>query len=183
VAYLSQELGLTPNAIRQHLSALERDNLVSQQPLKTGPNRPALAFSLSSHAEQLFPKRYEILLSSLIRELVEKEGRPAVADLLARLGDAPAKDFFEQLSHLALEERIAEVGRIMEKSGSIPDWDKHGQGFVVRDYNCPYASVAKIHPEICGVQRSFLQRLLHPAKVIIACNYPKSRCEFHIEPE
>ena len=71
VAYLSQQLQLTPNAIRQHLSALERDELVAQRPLKTGPYKPALAYYLTSEAESLFPKRYESLLSGFIKELVQ----------------------------------------------------------------------------------------------------------------
>src|SRR5919106_441838 len=135
VAYLSHQLELTPNAIRQHLSSLERDNLVTQQPVKTGPNKPALA-----------------------------------------------DGYADRLINLTLEERVKEVDRIMEENVAIPDWEINDQGWTVRDFNCPYSATAKSHPGVCEVQRSFLQRLLHPAKVIIECQQQEGHCGFQVSP-
>jgi predicted ArsR family transcriptional regulator len=180
VAYLSQQLELTPNAIRQHLSALERDHLVAHQSLKTGPNKPALVFSLTSQAESLFPKRYENLLLDLLQELLEREGSAAACRLLSQLGYLAAERHLGRLSRLTFEEKVEEVGRIMEESGSITECERSEEGLVVRDYNCPYAAVARVHPEVCEAQRSFLQRLLGSARVDIACLQQESRCQFQI---
>lgn len=180
VAYLSRQLELTPNAIRQHLSALERDNLVSQQPVKTGPNKPALAFSLTTSAESLFPKRYESLLSRLVEDLERQQGRAAVCNLLSELGNSLAASHATQLANLTPEDRLNEVARIMEESGSITDWEVNGQGGVLRDFNCPYSEAAKAHAAVCEVQRSFLQRLLHPARVTIDCQRQEGRCGFRV---
>jgi predicted ArsR family transcriptional regulator len=68
----------------------------------------------------------------------------------------------------------------MEESGSITECERSEEGLVVRDYNCPYAAVARVHPEVCEAQRSFLQRLLGPARVDIACLQQESRCQFQI---
>jgi predicted ArsR family transcriptional regulator len=182
VAYLSHQLEVTPNAIRQHLSALERDALVSQQPVKSGPNKPALAFSLTPNAESLFPKRYEALLSKLVEDLERKQGRAIVCDLLSELGGSLAEGYVDRLINLTFEERMKEVGRIMEESGAIPDWKINGQNWEVRDFNCPYSAAAKAHPAVCEVQRSFLQRLLHPAKVTITCQQQEGHCGFQIKP-
>jgi predicted ArsR family transcriptional regulator len=182
VAYLSHQLELTPNAIRQHLSSLERDNLVTQQPVKTGPNKPALAFSLTPKSESLFPKRYEALLSKLVETLERKQGRAEVCHLLSELGDSLADGYADRLINLTLEERVKEVDRIMEENGAIPDWEINDQGWTVRDFNCPYSATAKSHPGVCEVQRSFLQRLLHPAKVIIECQQQEGHCGFQVSP-
>jgi DeoR family suf operon transcriptional repressor len=181
VAYLSHQLELTPNAIRQHLSALERDNLVTQQPVKTGPNKPALAFSLAPNAESLFPKRYGALLSKLVENLERKQGRDKVCHLLSELGESLAERYVNCLIDLTFEERMKEVGRIMEESGSIPDWEINSQGWVVRDFNCPYSAAARAHPSVCEVQRSFLQRLLGPTKVTVACQQQEGLCGFQIK--
>jgi predicted ArsR family transcriptional regulator len=180
VAYLSQQLKLTTNAIRQHLSALERDNLVTHQSVKTGPNKPALLFSLTSQAESLFPKRYGGLLLDLLHELLEREGSVAVCHLLSQLGCQSAQRHLGRLAGMTFEEKVAEVGRIMEEDGSIIDWERFEGGLVVQDFNCPYATVAKAHPEVCQAQQSFLQQLLEPARVELACLHQEARCQFQV---
>jgi predicted ArsR family transcriptional regulator len=180
VAHLSQQLKLTPNAIRQHLSAMERDNLVTHQSVKTGPSKPALVFSLTSQAESLFPKQYESLLLDLLQELLKKEGSASVRHMLSQLGHRAAEKHRGRLVHLAFEEKIEEVGRIMEEGGSITEWEHLEEGLVMRDFNCPYAVLARAHPEACEVQRSFLQQLLEPARVDIACLRQETRCQFQI---
>ncbi len=180
VAYLSQQLGLTRNAIRQHLSALERDNLVTRQPMRTGPTKPALAYSLTPQAEPLFPKQYASLLANLIQELLATEGNPLVATLLSSLGRTAAGSYLGRLAHLNGRARLNEVRRIMEEGGAIAESCQMGPDVVIRDFNCPYSDVVKTQPEVCHVRRSFLQRLLEPATVELACDHRAARCEFRI---
>ena len=180
VAYLSQQLGLTRNAIRQHLSALERDNLVTRQPLRTGPTKPALAYSLTATAEPLFPKQYASLLANLIQELVAREGNPPVTTLLSSLGRAAATSYLSRLAQRNNRDRLEEVRRIMEEGGALSESCQMGPEVVIRDFNCPYAEVVKAQPEVCQVRRGFLQGLLEPAMVDLACDHRAARCEFHI---
>jgi predicted ArsR family transcriptional regulator len=188
VAYLSQQLGLTRNAIRQHLSALERDNLVTHQLMRTGPTKPALAYSLTSQAEPLFPKQYASLLANLIQELLATEGNPPqglsrieiVATLLSSLGRTAAGSYLGRLAHLNSRDKLEEVRRIMEESGAIAESCQVGPDVVIRDFNCPYSEVVKGQPEVCQVRRSFLQRLLEPATVELACDHRAAHCEFRI---
>jgi len=180
VAYLGQQLKLTNNAIRQHLSALERDNLVTHQSVKTGPTKPALLFSLTSQAESLFPKRYEGLLLDLLQELVEREGKAAVSHLLSQLGCRSAQRHLGRLAGMTFEEKVAEAGRIMEEDGSIIEWERSEGSLVVRNFNCPYATISRVHPEVCQAQRSFLQQLLEPARVDLVCLHQEARCQFQV---
>ena len=79
---LSESLGLTPNAIRQHVAVLERDGLVVQGSVRRGRFKPCHAYSLTSRGDDLFPKRYESLLSELLREVSEADGPEKVGGLL-----------------------------------------------------------------------------------------------------
>ncbi|MEK7814599.1 MAG: ArsR family transcriptional regulator [Chloroflexota bacterium] len=182
VAYLSQQLGLTRNAIRQHLSALERDNLITQQLMRTGPTKPALAYSLTPQAEPLFPKQYASLLANLIQELLATEGNPPVATLLSSLGRTAAESYLGRLAHLNSRDKLEEVRRIMEEGGAIAESCQVGPDVVIRDFNCPYSEVVKGQPEVCQVRHSFLQMLLEPATVELACDHRAARCEFRIRP-
>jgi len=47
---MAQDLGLTTNAVRQHLTNLERDGLVVSQPERSGRGRPSLLFALTERA-------------------------------------------------------------------------------------------------------------------------------------
>src|SRR5215813_4960387 len=54
---LAGALGLTDNAVRTHLTALERDGLVQTSGTRPSPRKPTLTYALTPEAEQqLFPK-------------------------------------------------------------------------------------------------------------------------------
>src|SRR5580658_8273594 len=77
-ADLAHGFGLSPNAVRQQLVALERDGLVKEKPVRRGPTKPTLEFSLTPDADKLFPQGYDKLLSAVLREVRDQFGSPAV---------------------------------------------------------------------------------------------------------
>ena len=181
VSYLSQQLQVTPNAIRQHLSALERDYLVTQQPLRTRGRKPALDYSLTGQAESLFPNRYSELLSDWVQAFLAREGSSPVSDFLSELGRSAAEEYLNRLAGLPLEERIKEVKRIMEERGSLVELESADGELVVRDFNCPHGAVTRVHPEVCQVQRAFLQRVLGTARVEVVCDRQEAHCGFRVQ--
>jgi len=76
---ISAQLGITPNAVRQHLAALEKDGLVKSEPVQGKRGRPSLMFSLTDKADAAFPKRYGQLATMVLNELAEMGG-PALLD-------------------------------------------------------------------------------------------------------
>ena len=124
VSYLSNQLQVTPNAIRQHLSALERDYLVTQQPVRNGARKPALSYSLAARAESLFPNRYSDLLLDCVQELLTKEGSSQVGDFLSELGRSAAEGYLDRLTGAPAEKLVQEVKRIMEKGALWLSWKK-----------------------------------------------------------
>src|SRR5688572_1849363 len=69
---LAVALGLTDNAVRSHLAALERDGLVRQGAVRRGVGKPAYAYDLTPDAERLFPKAYGPVLRQVIDVLAER---------------------------------------------------------------------------------------------------------------
>jgi len=66
---LSAEFGLSPNAVRQQLLALERDGYVVERSVRRGPTKPTLEYSLTPGAEALFPQQYDRMLNAVLREV------------------------------------------------------------------------------------------------------------------
>jgi DNA-binding transcriptional ArsR family regulator len=90
VEELAGELGLTDNAVRAHLSTLERDGLVRQRGVRRGFRKPHLTYALTREAEHLFPKAYDVLLNQLITVLKGRLGREGLEDALREVGRALA---------------------------------------------------------------------------------------------
>src|SRR5215210_5444059 len=72
VEELAQILGLTDNAVRAHLSSLERDGLVEQRGARRGSGKPAFTYDLSAQAEGLFPKSYTAVLGAVLAVLSDE---------------------------------------------------------------------------------------------------------------
>src|SRR4051794_19115471 len=69
---LAQAVGLSDNAVRNHLSTLERDQLVQQVGARRSPGagKPALIYELHPDAEPLFSKAYPPVLTTVVEALV-----------------------------------------------------------------------------------------------------------------
>jgi predicted ArsR family transcriptional regulator len=58
---MSKQLGITEMAVRRHLNTMERDSLVETKLVRQAMGRPTNVFSLTSAADDLFPKKYQNL--------------------------------------------------------------------------------------------------------------------------
>src|SRR5437868_15372903 len=85
VEELAASLELTDNAIRNHLSSLERDGLVRQAGVRRGPGagKPAALFELHPAAESLFSRAYAPVLAAMV-DVVVDELPPERADEVFR---------------------------------------------------------------------------------------------------
>ena len=81
---IASDLGVTPNAVRQHLTNLERDGLVVSHPERSGRGRPSLLFSLTERADSVFPKRYGQLATMVLQEVQEMGGPEALDEVFSR---------------------------------------------------------------------------------------------------
>src|SRR5919202_2504834 len=88
---LALALGLTDNAVRSHLTSLERDGLVAQSGVRKSERKPANVYELTGEAELLFPKAYGRVLDDLL-DVLERQLRPRdVEDLLRQVGKRLAR--------------------------------------------------------------------------------------------
>jgi len=117
---LATDLGLTDNAIRAHLTHLERDGLAQQGELRRSGGKPAYTFELTSEAERLFPRAYGVLLNQLLRVLSERMPDEELADVLREVGHlfmalgrpVPAAARYERAVQLQPDEKMNWLGLI-----------------------------------------------------------------------
>ncbi|HJQ22179.1 MAG TPA: ArsR family transcriptional regulator [Gemmatimonadaceae bacterium] len=85
---LASELGLTDNAIRQHLAGLERDGLVrAAGTRRTGTaGKPATLYELHAEAEPLLSRAYAPVLATLLEVIGDEVPTPQARRILRETG-------------------------------------------------------------------------------------------------
>ncbi len=176
---LSQEYGVTPNAIRQHLSRLQRDGLVAERAERIGRTKPTLVYSLTPEGERLFPQRYPLLLNVLLDELHREGGPTKLQELFANIGRRSARRHAARFTGKDLPDRIAELAKFLRERGVIVEYEKTPSGYAFREFNCPFRDTVTSHPEICTMVHTLMEEVLpQPARQVKSISRGDDRCEF-----
>src|SRR5438094_775244 len=85
---LAQAIGVTDNAVRMHLTALERDGLARAVGVRREGNvgKPATLYAVPPEADAMFSKAYEPVLSTLLVTLTGRLGEGELTELLRDVG-------------------------------------------------------------------------------------------------
>lgn len=175
---LAGRLELSDNAVRLHLSALERDGLVEQSGTRrewTG--KPAFVYRTTEAAEALFQKPYDLVLAELLSVLTERHGDDIdrlVREVGARLGRTapPASG--------DLRTRAAHAAAVLTELGGLAEVVEDERGMRVQGFSCPLGSVTREHPETCRLAEALVAELVG-APVQECCDRAeRPRCAFLI---
>lgn len=144
---LAQEVGVSGNAVRTHLSVLQRDGMVEPVGVQrdTG-GKPAQVYDITRETEELFPKAYATVLSVLLEEIEDREGREALLRLLRGVGARVAAGV---PAEGAVPARVEAAAAVLRSLGADLDVERDGDGWVLRGYGCPLSAVVEDHHEAC----------------------------------
>jgi len=155
---LAAALGLSANAVRNHLYALERDGAVAQAGLRRGTGKPAVLYSLAPAAERVFPKPYALVLDTLLGVLAARLPAAQVEAALAETGRRLARSLPPITGEI--EERVAAATVALADFGGLAEVEKEDGRLIVRGYDCPIAGTVQHHPDACRVVQAMLETLL-----------------------
>jgi predicted ArsR family transcriptional regulator len=118
---LAQALDLAPMTVRQHLAALQRDDLVGAEPVRRATGRPHYVYRLTQRGDDTFPKRYDRLAEALLQEvsLLQPEEIESLAPdekaslVLRRVADRLVDAYAPKVRGRALEEQVATVTEML----------------------------------------------------------------------
>jgi predicted ArsR family transcriptional regulator len=150
-ADLASVFGLSPNAVRQQLVVLERDGLVKETPVRRGPTKPTLEFSLTPDADRLFPQAYDKMLTAVLREVRDQFGAPAVDRVFDGISKRAVERARRRITGDSPEKKVAQLTEMLREGGVAAEYSLIDGGFALHEHSCPYSSVAKDHPEMCQV--------------------------------
>jgi predicted ArsR family transcriptional regulator len=156
---IANDLGVTPNAVRQHLTNLERDGLVVSQPERSGRGRPSLLFGLTERADAVFPKRYGQLATMVLQEVQEMGGPDALDEVFARVAARHASAMERDFDGLEFDEKLRRVVAWIGRAGTLVEQTESPEGVKVTIHNCPFRNTALKFPQVCSITPQLISRL------------------------
>jgi predicted ArsR family transcriptional regulator len=157
---IASDLGVTPNAVRQHLTNLERDGFVISHPERRARGRPSLLFSLTERADSVFPKRYGQLATMVLQEIREMGGEEALDEIFARVAARHASAIEKDLDGLDFDQKLSRVVAWIGRAGTLAEQTETEEGVKVTIHNCPFRNTALKFPQVCTITPHLLSQLL-----------------------
>jgi predicted ArsR family transcriptional regulator len=151
---LAKKLGIQESAARGHLGRMEEKGLVVPSFRREGVGRPRKRYVLTGSGQELFPKKYELILDTVVDELLAREGEGFVSALFAesarRMATAVAKEIPKGGT---TEEKARRLVGALNQLGFRCSVEKTADGHlrIVRT-NCIFRHSALAHPYLlCDV--------------------------------
>lgn len=158
---LEQHLGVTTNAVRQHLQTLQAEGYIKRNAVHDGVGRPHHAYTATEQARELFACHCDDLALTLLEEVFALEGRERASVLLGRVSQRLAARYAPSVRSTILQDRVSELADVLHNQGILTDVTATDEDVIIlKTYNCPYHELAQEHREICEMDESMMRQLL-----------------------
>jgi predicted ArsR family transcriptional regulator len=173
---IARAVGTTSNAVRSHLSALERDGLVRNAGVRRGggAGKPATLYALTADAELMFSRAYPAALSAVMGTLLARLEGPQLSALLRDVGARLAQSAGGE-ARGTLRERVNTAAAALVALGGDAEVTPDGDGLLIHGYGCPLGQSVAAHPETCRAVRAMVQK--------VTGAHTEERCEHGAHPQ
>jgi predicted ArsR family transcriptional regulator len=175
---LARALGVSDNAVRAHVSGLERDGLVRRRGVRPTGGKPAYAYEIAPEAERLFTRAYVPVLTQLVGVLEERLGSAELETILrevgrrlAAAGAAPTGD---------LRTRADAAAAVLTELGGLVDVEEHDGRLRLSGHSCPLADAVRAHPGTCRAAESLVSELVGRPVQESCDRGERPRCRFDL---
>jgi predicted ArsR family transcriptional regulator len=185
---LAAALGVSEAAVRQHLDALAANGIVSSttRPPR-GRGRPALVWTLTDLARDLFPDRHDDLtveLLAAIRSALGDDGVDRVID--ARTAAQRAAYTRAMPKRASLRERVDALAAQRTAEGYVAEVVDDEDALVLVEHHCPICTAATACQGLCTAELQVFQEVLGDKVRVERTQHLLSgdrRCAYRITPE
>jgi predicted ArsR family transcriptional regulator len=186
ISGLAGEVGISDNAVRAHITSLQRDGLVEDtgSARDGGVGKPAQLFRVTERGEELFPKAYATVLGQLLRVIGDREGEDGVAALLREAGARAGRDNGRAAAgDPSLGGRVEATARIIRDLGGdvevVPEGD---DGWRIEGRGCPLSAAVRDQAIVCTLIEALVTEA-SGGSVTQCCRHgDHPACCFRIDP-
>jgi predicted ArsR family transcriptional regulator len=161
-AALAKRLRLTPMAVRQHLYALQREQLVASDERPVPVGRPAKHWRLTRQADTLFPDAYAELNVALIDAVGQTFGPKGLQRVIESRSARQKVDYARRIVPSAtLKERLRQLADVRTEEGYMAEVRPDGRGrFLFIENHCPICAAATACQGFCTTELDLFRAVL-----------------------
>ena len=163
---IADKLKIQKSAIRTHLESLQAEESVRSYFKIEALGRPRKVYELTESGRELFPRRYDLILSLILKEIESTEGQEYVKKIIKSIADNMAQDIREKInkSSSSLEESIRILNSVSNELGFMSSFYKEvdNNTYSIISQNCIVHKIAIRHQDaIChGFHDRIIQKSL-----------------------
>ena len=158
---LASSLGVSKQCVRKHLDVLERDGYVEHMPERGERGRPAHVYRLTSKADALFPKRYDLFAKAILQQIGTVWGERGLNTVFCGCAGEMIRRLGPQLQGLAFDVRVGRLAELLDEEGYEAEVEKLADGsYLLTEWNCPMTEVARDYRQVCERELEVYRQLL-----------------------
>jgi DeoR family suf operon transcriptional repressor len=165
---IANKLGIQKSAVRIHLNSLQARKTVKSYFKIAHLGRPKRMYELTESGRELFPRRYDLFLSLIIKKIEETEGREQLKKIIKSVTDDMAADIKKRIENNNasnnFEKSLKMLNSISNEMGFVSSVHKEGKDtFSLVSRNCVLHKVALSDQDaIChGFHDRIIQKTLN----------------------
>lgn len=165
---IADKLKIQKSAIRTHLESLQAEQSVRSFFKIEGLGRPRRVYELTESGRELFPRRYDLILSLILQKIESTEGHEYMKKIIESIADNIAHDIDEKIktSSSSLEESVRILNSVSNEMGFMSSFYKEDEDdsstYSIVSSNCIVHKIAIRHQDaIChGFHDRIIQKSL-----------------------
>jgi predicted ArsR family transcriptional regulator len=184
VERMASQTGVTTNAVRALLTAMERDGLVRRAGKRHGgATRPSHLFELTSEVQQLLSRAYVPLLTNLLQVMAKGQSSAQLNKIMRQTGRALAAEFARpsRAAEQSLSARVESVSELLNTElGAITEVVREDGGLVIRGAGCPLSALTGKHRAVCLAIESMVKDIVGVPVRECCDRTDRPRCCFYV---
>ncbi len=157
---LADCLGVTSVAVRHHLVHLQAADLVEHHVERRPVGRPVTVYALTKEADELFPKSYEDLATTLLCQIAELDGEEKIQQIFRARAAHVEEKYRSRIDSNRIEQRVASLTSVLTEDGALAEWQPVDGGYELCVYNCLLSKISSLFPQACSEELGLLNRVL-----------------------
>ena len=166
---IADKLKIQKSAIRTHLESLQTEQSVRSYFKIERLGRPRKVYELTESGRELFPRKYDWILSLILKEIESTEGHEYMKKIIESIADNIAHDIDEKIkkSSSSLEESVRILNSVSNEMGFMSSFYKEDDNnssstYSIVSRNCIVHKIAIEHQDaIChGFHDRLIQKSL-----------------------
>ncbi len=185
VKKLTEEIGITPMAIRGHLGKLEKEELIQVGQVRQKLGRPLQVFSLTDKGESCFPKNYDSFALELLEDIKNLDAGKTLEKVVQKRELRLIEELRQVLSEATSpRQKLDLYCQFIERQGNMPSIETlDPKSYMLHVANCSISSITSQYSFPCETEIRVIKSVFPEAKVrrVQSIADEAQGCAYHFE--